>query len=134
MNSGTLRLEDNLRLADEVVLVGPGTVILEDNQLTIGGKNTTWSTNLYWNEATDMVLNSKVTLNEQWTFDGESHIAGNGNMIDFGASGFIFVRSGTTLYLNDIKLKEQQDLVEVLTTEEIINKVSSLKDEKKQEK
>jgi len=31
---------------------------------------------------------------------------------------------------NDKKLKEKQDLVEILTTEEIINKVSSIKDEK----
>jgi len=106
LNGGTLRLEDNLRLADAVLLVGPGTVILEDNQLAIGGKNTTWATNIYWNEATDMVLNSKVNLNEQWTFDGESHISGNGNIIDFDTNGFIFVRSGTTLYLSDIKLKD----------------------------
>jgi len=35
---------------------------------------------------------------------------------------------------NDKKLKEQQDLVELLTTEKIINMVSSLKDEKEQEK
>ena len=40
----------------------------------------------------------------------------------------------SNFWSNDKELKEKQDLVEVLTTEEIINKVSSLKDEKEQEK
>ena len=40
----------------------------------------------------------------------------------------------SNFWSNDKKLKENQDLVEVLTTEEIINKVSSLKDEKDLEK
>ena len=105
LNGGTLYLGDDLSLADDVRLTGGGTVFLRGRQLEFGGKDTTWSEDIFWDNANDMVLNSKLSVTGTWTFAGESHITGNGNILDLTDSGTLWIKSGATVHLRDIKLK-----------------------------
>jgi hypothetical protein len=104
MNSGIIQLIDDLKLEDSVQLRGPGIVRLNNKQIQFGGADYTWLDSIYWDHATDMVLNAKMTLNDTWTFEGESHVAGNGNTLDLNGKK-IWIKHDTTLHLKDIKLR-----------------------------
>jgi hypothetical protein len=105
LGGGVLRLDDDLRFADDIQLTGEGTVQLNGNQISFGGKDLGYTSTIYWDHASDMVLNAKVALSSTWTFEGESHIAGNGNILDLTQGGTLWIKHGSTLHLRDIKLR-----------------------------
>jgi len=80
MNDGRLFLVDDLRLCDDVQLTGQGRVILNDRQFQFGGKDLDWAGRIYWDHATDLVMNSKISLSTTWSFGGTSYLNGNGNI------------------------------------------------------
>ncbi len=105
MNGGTIQLGDDLKLCDDIMLLVGGKVILDDRQFVFGGKDLSWSSTIFWDHASDMVLNSKIDLRSTWTFYGESHLVGNGNILDLTNGGTLWVKKDTTLHLKDIKIK-----------------------------
>jgi hypothetical protein len=105
MNDGRLFLVDDLRLCDDVQLTGQGRVILNDRQFQFGGKDLDWAGRIYWDHATDLVMNSKISLSTTWSFGGTSYLNGNGNILDLSQGGTLWVRSGATLNLTDVKIK-----------------------------
>jgi hypothetical protein len=105
MNDGRLQLIDDLRLCDDVQLTGQGRVILNDRQFQFGGKDLDWSGRIYWDHATDLVMNSKISLSTTWSFGGTSYLNGNGNILDLSQGGTLWVRNGSTLHLSNIKIK-----------------------------
>ena len=103
---GKLVLGDHLDLADNVVFSGNAHhVVFNGKRITFGGKDTSWAGKIFWDNANDMVLNSKITLTNTWTFMGESHITGNGNILDLSDGGILCIKKNTTLHLRDIKLR-----------------------------
>jgi hypothetical protein len=108
MGGGTVHLSDDLKLGDDILFKEGGTVILKDKQFTFGGKDLSWTSTIFWDHASDMVLNNKISLTSTWSFYGESHVVGNGNVLDL-TDGVLWVKHDTTLHLKDIKIKGWSD-------------------------
>jgi len=105
-NLGTLNLDDNLRLADNTQIVGPGTVELNNRRLSLGGYyGSPWGSPILWDNATDIVLNGSTTLSNTWTFSGVGRINGNGHVLDLSAGGRLVLFPGATLLLSDVHLR-----------------------------
>jgi hypothetical protein len=105
LNGGTLLLEDDLHLADDVFIFGTGTVILNKHSLDLPSNDTTWATNIDFEDAQDIKLNGKTILNGTWQFDGVSTVNGNGNILDVSGGGVLSLGSNASLYLTDLYLK-----------------------------
>jgi hypothetical protein len=105
LNSGTLYLNDDLRLADDVKIEGTGTIVLNNNTLHLPGKQSSWTDNLSFKNAMEIALHAKTLLTATWTFEENGRINGNGNILDLSGDGKISINSGVTLYLTDIYLK-----------------------------
>lgn len=104
MNGGTIVLDDALLLDDFVLLKGPGKVIFDNNNLTIGKKDLLWTSTIVWQEAQNLILGARATIYGQWIFDGDAHIIGNDNTIDLTYGGTIWVKKNTKLRLSNIKI------------------------------
>ena len=103
---GRLILEDNLSLADDVFLVGPGVVELNDRRISFGGYySAPWASDLVWASATDIVLNGNTELSGTWTFQGISRINGNGHVLDLSSGGVLHLEAGAVLYMTDIHIR-----------------------------
>ncbi len=105
LNGGTLRLEDDLHLADDSYLLGTGTVILNRQLLALPGKESTWSSNLNFEQALEIKLNGRTNLTSKWSFKGDALINGNGNVLDLTGGGQLELKDNATLYLVDVYLK-----------------------------
>ncbi|MFH1461805.1 MAG: hypothetical protein ABIF12_02585 [bacterium] len=105
LNGGILRLEDDLHLADDVLIIGPGTVILNKQTLDLPGKDSTWATDIDFEDAQEIKLNGKTILNSTWQFNGDAVLNGNGNILDVSGGGVLKLKSNATLYLVDLYLK-----------------------------
>ncbi|KKP24881.1 MAG: hypothetical protein SZ59_C0001G0199 [candidate division TM6 bacterium GW2011_GWF2_28_16] len=105
LNGGYLRLEDDLHMADETLLAGTGTVNLNKRLLDLPGKESTWSSILNFENALEIALNSKTNLTSKWSFDGDTLINGNGNILDVSGGGQLELKAGSSLYLVDLYLK-----------------------------
>ena len=105
LNGGTLRLEDDLYLADDVLISGPGTVILNKQALNFPGKDSTWATAIDFEDAQEIKLHGKTILNSTWQFNGNTVLNGNGNILDLSGGGVLKLKNNATLYLVDLYLK-----------------------------
>lgn len=105
LNNGTLLLEGDLRLGDEVVLTSSGQVRCFGHKVSLGTKPMTWpSGSIVWRDSPIVELNNNVTLAGTWTFSGVSKLVGNGCVLDF-SSGTIRVDGNGPLYITNVKLK-----------------------------
>ncbi len=108
LNSGLLVLDNDLALVDNVQIVGPGTVDLNNRQLTLGGYySSAWNTALTLGNATSVYLSGYTALGASghWTFPSTSRINGNGEILDLSAGGQITIAAGQKLYLEDIVIQ-----------------------------
>lgn len=105
LNQGTLGLANTLKLGDDVTFTGSGTIVLNGNQLILGGKSLTWTDTLLWKDAGDIMLNSDIRIKGQWIFQGNSNFNGHGNTLDLSHGGTIWIRKNTILDLNAVKIK-----------------------------
>jgi hypothetical protein len=108
LNTGKIVLNNVLELGDDVTIGNDGTVDFNAKRLALPSKDSTWSTTLYFDNASDLVLNGKTTLSGMWVFgpsDGSSVMNGNGNVLDMTLGGTIWVRSGHGLALTDVTIK-----------------------------
>ena len=103
--SSAIQLGDDLALGDDIVFENGGKVQLNKKQLAFGGKDLNWTSTMVWEHASDIVMNSKISMKTTWTFDGDGYLNGNGNTLDLTNGGTIWVRHDSTLYLTDIKVK-----------------------------
>jgi hypothetical protein len=105
LNNGFVALEDGFTFADDVCFTGSGKVNLHGHRLTFGGTPLSWPDPILWQNASDFELHSKMTVTGLWLFSGNAQITGNGNILDLTNGGSLWIKSGSTLYLADIKLK-----------------------------
>lgn len=104
LKSGSLILEDDLNLADDTIIFGPGSIYLNNKSLHLSGATSTWSDKLHFFNATDIRLHSKTYLTENWTFSGEGVLNGNGCVLEFDG-GNLVVAPNSILHINDIMIK-----------------------------
>jgi hypothetical protein len=89
LNNGHLRLEDDLRLMDNVKIAG-GTIHLNKRKLLIGGSySSSWRDNTNFYDAADISLGGSMSLDGVWTFTGTNVINGNGYALDLASTGSI---------------------------------------------
>ncbi len=105
LNGGTLSLTNDLQIKDTNAFTTIGTVNLDSFQLSLGAKDTVWTSTLVWNadEAT-IQMNAKVCLQGSWLFKGNCKIDGNGNILDLGKIGTITIGDGVQLTLRNMRL------------------------------
>ncbi len=107
---GMLILDDNLKLGDDVKVVGPGKVKLNGKRLELAGYySSDWSESLTWIEATDIVLNGDTNLTGVWTFVGTNRINGNGHILNLLNGGCLLLTPGAILYLTDVHIRNLGD-------------------------
>ena len=109
-SGGTLKLIDDLRLHDDVVIQGRGTVNLNNRTLELPGDESTWTTSLTFYNATDMELHAKTSLTNTWSFDVDgddyhAYLNGNGNILDLSSCGILWVEPKVHLHLVDVTIK-----------------------------
>ena len=107
LNGNEIFLRDNLELADDVQFKGGGRVRLNKRRISLGGKNMTWTDDVQWENAGDIVLNNNMTLNCTWTFYGNGVLRGNGYILTLGDNGKIIVeRDHSSVLFHDITIKD----------------------------
>ena len=107
LNSGFITLNDTLRLQDSAVITGPGRVKFNNNSFNLPGRQSTWSTQLFMDDATDIQLHAKTILTSTWVFgpaNGDSTLNGNGNILDMSGGATLWIRSGHGLALTDVHI------------------------------
>lgn len=104
LNGGTIRLDDDLGLADGVRLNGTGRVELNNRELRLPSINQPWTNSLYFNNAADVVLTGTLELTGTWTFGGVSFLNGNGSLLDISKGGQVIVDNNSTLYVDDLNI------------------------------
>lgn len=104
LNGGVLELQGDLSLGDDASIVGGGQVVFNNRRLSLGGTASYWTDSLLWNNALDLQLNSKVTLQGAWLFYSDCQVNGNGNVLDI-ADGILLLYPGAKLRLSGVRLK-----------------------------
>ncbi len=105
LNGGVLYLQDDLRLGDDAILKGGGTVVFNNRRISLGGAASTWNDSILWYSALDLQLNNQTILKGTWSFIGDGQINGNGNVLDIAGGGTIAIMPFSTLRLSGVKLK-----------------------------
>jgi len=110
MNGGSIILGNDLDIGDGNTLTGSGFVFFNKKRLSFGGADITQTHTITYIDASDIVLYAKTSLYGQWIFGSsgtlqETHITGNGNILDLTSGGTIWVKANVKLYLTDIKIK-----------------------------
>lgn len=103
LNGGTFALADDLLLANDSIIVGPGTVNLGAQALTFGQQKGICDQPLNWSgNGAAVAMRSDVILSSTWTFSGAVELQGNGNVLRLSGDGAIRVESGSSLVLKDV--------------------------------
>lgn len=103
--TNTIRLENDLSLDDGATIVNNGTISLNKRKLTFGGRPLILANTIYWYDAGDINLMSKITLNGTWNTNSEQTINGNGNILDLSGGGKLSLASSTTLRICNTVIK-----------------------------
>lgn len=107
LNGGTLILDDDLKFADNKVIIGPGLVDIAGYSLCLGGfydEDNIWDSEITFKNATDIKLNGNIELTGKWIFENTGKINGKGTVIDMSAGGEIVIK-GTTLFLENVIIR-----------------------------
>ncbi len=106
LTGGRLKLDDDLSLADDTQINGPGTISLNRRTLELGGfYSKPWASSLHFDAATDLNLTGSVELSGRWTFLGTNNLQGNGAILDLSLGGQLVVPNGSLLYINDLYIR-----------------------------
>lgn len=109
LNGGTVVLAGDVRLDDEVKIIGPGVIHGNNHTLYLpGSPDSAWTANLDWTGQVSIDLNALTVLSSTWNFTqagGTSTINGDGNILDMTAGGVIQLANDFTLFINNVNLK-----------------------------
>lgn len=108
LNDGTLTLDEDLSLGDNVLISGDGTINLNNKTLSLPRVvSTPWTGTQTLQNANDIELNGYTTFNGTWNLSGTvSRLNGNGNILDIGGGGTVAIPAAHTLYMTDVHIKD----------------------------
>lgn len=103
LNNGTLTLDQDLVLAPEGTITGPGTIDIGSSKFYIENTNYNWTTPTHWiGDAGQLIFDGFLCLSNTWTIEGSIQIIGNGNTLSLLDGAQIDVMPGSQLLLNNI--------------------------------
>lgn len=106
LNSGSVRLENDLTFDDNVAFTGSGDVELNGYAVRVGGQDFTWGATIDWTDAGEITFNSDVNFTGSFTASSENLIInGNGNIMDLSGGGDLSILGTATLSFTDVVLK-----------------------------
>ena len=106
LNSGTLRLDEDLYFLGDTKILGNGKILCSKRSIVLGAVPSSWNNMLFFRNINSLQLGSQLTLSQAWTFSGEScSIQGNGYPLFFENQGAFIIKRGTTLSLKNITLR-----------------------------
>jgi hypothetical protein len=106
LNNSKIILSNDLDFGSGVHFLGGGIIDLNANRVSFGSQDLNYTCTMYWDgDGGQLELNSTVGLYGTWTFSGDCKIKGNYNIIDLSMGGNIVVECGSTLTLEDIRIK-----------------------------
>lgn len=104
--TSVISLGDDLSLADNVKIVGSGTVSLNSRRLNLpASSNSAWTGDLTFQNALDLTLNGSLRLDGSWKFQNNSVLQGNGAVLDLSNGGQLIIDTGATLQVNNLVIK-----------------------------
>jgi hypothetical protein len=101
VGSDALVIDGTLRQDDTATLSGNTISFLDKGILAGTG---VWDNDMTFADTASLVLEADAKLNATWTFNGISHLNGNGYVLDISDGGMIVVAPGSTLYIDDLSL------------------------------
>ncbi len=105
LNGGTIKLLDDINLADDVTFSGSGLVNLNYRRINFPALTTTWNSNIVWTNPSDIVLNARTVLSSMWTLSGNAVLNGNGNILDLSSGGTLLIQNGASVQLTDVHIR-----------------------------
>jgi hypothetical protein len=106
LNGGTFNLDADLLLGNGALILGPGIVDVGSYLVRFGSQDLMANTPINFNcTGGQIALQADLSLASTWTITGNCTIIGNGNTIDLGTTGQIVIDVGSSLYLQDVTLK-----------------------------
>jgi hypothetical protein len=105
LSGGTVLLDDNLGLGDNVLLTGSGTIDFRGFNLSTGQKDLIWTDTLRLLGAKNLSLGANSRLYANWIIDGDAHIVGNNNILDLTAGGTLIIQPNTSLRMTNLYVK-----------------------------
>jgi hypothetical protein len=109
LNGGEVFLEEDLHFGDDSFFTGSGIIKLNRRKLKLGAKELRCTSPLYFDGAQDIELQSRVILEDTWTFSAESTLDGGGTFLEISDGGGIVVEEGSSLLLENVVLREISD-------------------------
>lgn len=105
MKGGTLDLQSDLILEDNLQLQGLGTIKGNSHRLQLPGSVSELPANLNILENVGLFLNSDVDLLNSVLMSGHVKIIGNGNVLDLEDGGQLIIGSNSTLELQNMRIE-----------------------------
>ncbi|MBM3893180.1 hypothetical protein FJ365_02140 [Candidatus Dependentiae bacterium] len=105
MNNGSIILNSDLQLGEEVVLTGSGNVSLAGNNIIFGTTATTWTSTLRWVNANNINVGGQTRMPGNWTFEGSGTIIGGNNILDISSTGTIRIKANSNIELNNLVIQ-----------------------------
>jgi hypothetical protein len=102
LSGGSVSLDADLALGNNVIFAGSGTVFFNDNNLTTGEKSLVWTDTLTFKGAKNLILGGDSYLYGQWIFDGDAHILGNNKALDLTHGATLWIKHNTTVEMDDL--------------------------------
>lgn len=105
MNGGTIILDADLPLKDDVKLTGSGMINFNQHNLVFGTAELVWTDTVLMLNAENIELNAACSVRTQWHFKNDAHIVGNNFLLDLTNGGSLFIKPNTTLRMSNLTLK-----------------------------
>lgn len=105
INGGSLILGSDFNCANGVMIIGNGTVRLQNHSVNLGQTDLEWADSLYW-DGTQGVVNahSNISLSNTWTFSGACILDCNNHILDI-SNGAIEIEKGSMLTIKNAKIQ-----------------------------
>lgn len=102
LNGGSIALITDLKLGNDIVLSGSGSVNLVNKLVEFGSNDLTWTGTTNWTGTNGTVrMRANVTLSGSWTFTNNCTINGRGFTLTLGPTGEIVVGNNSRLVIQD---------------------------------
>jgi len=110
LDDNTLIAGHDIRMGNGQVIIGQGTVVLQDNDFSIDVDETVWTSTITFDgDDGSVTLRRDMILTSELTFSGKCIIQGNGNILYLAGAGSIKVERGSSLTIDDLHIRNMHD-------------------------